>query len=230
MSILDDYRKDREALRDASWILLGDPLGERYDPDRVDEALNDTVLDFNLRTQMIKEELNIQVKEDVFDYDIRQRVEENGTLRLYGFPLRVGFYGRKEPGYMPVSLFDVDMVGYTSGIWYRDNLSPNRIAIITPSADGAAAGDSDPYADNIQVLYVAEPTYMDEDADYPDSKILAIYHQAFPYGAASRLLDEGDVDDMAKALEYDAEFKKWIHRALAEEFRGQTDYGGFRPA
>lgn len=229
MSILNEYRKNLEQLIDETLLLCGDPLGEKWSPTRAAIAVNESVLDFVIKTQMVKEEINIQVKDDLFIYDVKTRIEDDGTLRLFAYQIRVGFAGKTEPAYMPVSLFDIDMTGYGSRVWYIDHLSPGKISIPIPSADGAALGASDPYEDNIQVLYVAMPTYMDDDADYPDSKILPIYHQAFPYGAASRLLDEGDEAAIARAVNCEAEFVTWIGRAAIEEHRGTTDYGGFRP-
>jgi len=230
MSNLNDYRKNLETLVEDTLRLTGDPLGERWSSTRAAEAINDTVLDFNLRVQTIREEINVQLKEDIFEYDIKTRVEEAGTLRLFCFPIRVGFSGRNAPAFTPVTLLDIDLVGYSANVWYASHLSPGKLTVITPSADGAAAGDADPYKNNIQVLFCAEPTIMEADDDFPDSMISILFHQGIPYGAAIRLLHEGTLDDLALADQHEAEYRKWTSRAIGEQWRGETDYGGCYPA
>jgi hypothetical protein len=228
-NLLSEYRKSLSVLRLETLLILQDPEGERWAPDRVDEALNDTALEWALENEQIREELNVQLLENVYIYDIKKRVEEDGTLRPFAFPLRVGYCGKTQPAFTPVTLFDIDMMGYDQNVWYRNNLSPGKIAVIPPSEDGAAAGSADPYDKNIQVLYAAMPTYMTADGDYPDTSIPAMFHQALPHGAASRLLDEGDADDLVEAVRQEEVFKGWIGRARREIARGTTDYGGARP-
>lgn len=225
----NDYRKTLEDLRNLTLLLCQDPEGERFDPDRVDEALNDAALDFAMETEAIKDELNIQVKEDVYIYDVKDLIDADGTLREYGYPIRLGYFGKTQPAFVPVNLFEIDMLGYDTKVWYRNILSPSRIAIIPPTSDGAALVATDPYEDNIQLLYAGLPTYMTVDGDYPDAKIFAIFHQALPHGAAARLLDEGDQEDVVEAAKQEVIFGVWIGRAKREMARGLTDYRGMRP-
>jgi len=233
MATLSDYRQDLEELIDRTLLLMGDPLGERFDRDRVAEGLNDSVLDFVLRTQMLKEEINVQLKADVWDYDIKKRVEEDGTLRDFGFALRIGFNGNDDPAMMPTDLIMIDLRGYTrdekmaSTHFYLDPVSPGRVAIFGhPTEDGEASPSEE---DNMQVTFIPMPTYMETEAAYPDSDIPSLYHDRFPMGAASRILEEGDAEDLAMAAEFEERFYNSILDAVAEEYRGRTIYEDVRP-
>jgi hypothetical protein len=232
MEIRNTYRKTRLTLANATLLLLADPSAERWSHTRVAEALNDAQLDFCLETQMAKEELNVRLLENVFEYDIKNRIATDGTVREYGFPLRVGFSGRDETALWPTSLKIMDFSGLTRddkiqpSRWYLDSTSPGKICVLPPASDGNATTE----VDNIQVLYVAMPTYMSANGSYPDTYISSSLHRALPYGAASRLLDESnDKDDLVKADYMEARFRFWIGKAKVEQFRGKTKYNNVRP-
>ena len=131
-------------LRAETFFLLRDPNEERFSVIRVIEKLNDACLDYCLRTQLIKEEINIQLLQNQHEYDVKTRVEKDGNLRYFAFPIRVGYDGDDQPGVMPGSLLAIDLKGYRrdlSGmpyLWYLCAVSPGKIQIIgPPQEDGA---------------------------------------------------------------------------------------------
>lgn len=224
MSLLSDYKKTLDTLADETLLLLGDPEGERYSSSRVYEAINDTVLDFALETELVKEEINVKILEDVYEYNISLLAENDGTLREFGFPLMVGYYG-DEQGAMPaMSRHVLDFVGeahFPRG-WYLDTLSPGKIAIVLQSRDGEALPDED-Y--NMQVVFIALPTYMSSGASYPDENIQAHFHEVIKYGAASKLLDESEDETLLTRAEYFERLStSGFQRAVTEQYRGQTPY------
>jgi hypothetical protein len=231
--LLSEYRKDRNALSRKALLLTGDPLGERWSLTRAAQALNDVVLDFCLKTQMIKEEINVQLKQNVHEYDIKTLIEEDGTLRFYGYPIRLGFNGNNNPGMWPMTLLAIDLLGIpqTSGTnthqWHLDSVSPGKVLLFGPPAQDGEALPSE--ENNMQVTYIALPTYMSAGGSFPDTKIPVISYEAFPYGAASRLLDEGDEQDLLKSLEMDFMYRKWTLEAIADEYRNLTPYDDVRP-
>jgi len=231
--LLSEYRKNCGALASKALLLCGDPNGERWSLTRAAQALNDAVLDFCLKTQMIKEEINVQLLETQHEYDIQARVEADGTLRFYGYPIRLGFNGSDNPGMWPTTLMAVDLLGYpqTSGTgayqWHLDSTSPGKIVLFgPPDRDGE---DLPSEENNMQVCYIALPEYMTTSGSYPDSAIPVLAYEAFPYGAAARLLDEGDDEDLRKSIEMDGMFRKWMLETIAEEYRNLTVYDDCRP-
>src|SRR3990170_2482235 len=97
MTTLSEYRKTLTTLIFETKFLLRDPIGERYSNARITEKLNEACLIYCLKTQLIKEEINVQLTEDVFEYDIKTRIQEDPTKRYYAFPYRIGYDGDDEP-------------------------------------------------------------------------------------------------------------------------------------
>jgi len=208
---------------------------------------------------LIKEEINIQLKQNQHEYDVKARVEQDESLRYFAFPIRVGYDGGNEAAVMPGSLLAIDLKGYRrdlSGmpyLWYLCAVSPGKIQIIAPpqqdgaegtyilAQDGSIIYSQDGYpleevgsdsvnsgSKNLQVSYIAMPTYMDDDADYPDT-IPSYFHRYIPHGAAAMILEEGDKNDLLKAREYEAIFYGGITEQVAESYRARTVYDDFRP-
>ena len=227
------YKKTLTTLANKTLLLAGDPLGERWAFVRACQAVNDACLDFCLRAQLIKETITIQLRAAQIEYDVAALVEDDGTLRFYGFPLRVGFNGLDSPGAWPTTLFTIDMLGYAQTdrnepfAWHLDSVSPGKLILFgPPAADGEDLPDTE---NNLQVTYVALPAYMDEGADFPDAKLPVMAHATLPFGGAARLLDEGNEDDLARAIILEAEYNKGIVRAVATEYRSNTDRDDARP-
>lgn len=82
---------------------------------------------------------------------------------------------------------------------------------------------------NLQVTYIALPDEMVLSSDTPDT-IPAKFHNALTYGAAARLLEEGNEQDFTKAIEFEAEFKRLTRQAIAEIYREETQYDSATPA
>lgn len=233
MATLTEYKITLEDLIDRTLLLLFDPLGEKYTRARIARALNDRILDFVLKAQMIKDEINIQLKENSWDYDIQTRINEDGTVKGFGFILRIGFNGNDDPGMWPTDLVMIDLRGYSrdekraNTHFYLDPVSPGHVAIFGhPTEDGEALPSEE---NNMQVTYAAFPDYMDDEADYPDSDIPAIYHDGFPKGAAAKMLEEGNEEDLKMADIFEWEFQQIARAAVGEEYRGRTVYMDMRP-
>lgn len=212
-------------------LLCRDPLGERFDTSMVSRKLNDAVLDFCLRTQLIKDELNVQLKEDVFEYNIKRLAENDGTVKDFGYPIRIGYDADDSPAIKPTDMLILDFTGYSRideirpSWWYLSLSSPGTLCVIGKPTDDGSSTDEE---DNMQVRYVGYPSYMSSGGS-PDSEIPVLFHQAFPYGAAFMLLEDGGPEDLALAELYEGKFDWWVREALAETARGETPYKDFEP-
>ncbi len=232
MEPLTTFKKSLSTLTTETLFLLRDPNGERFSSTRIHEKLNEGCLDFCLKTQLIKEEINCIMSENQFEIDVKKLVEDGPSLRYYAFPIRVGYDGADGTGIVPGSLLAIDIKGYTRSesmmpsIWYLCAVSPGKIQILGPMQ---AAGDASPSeGGNIQVTYIAMPTPMSETTDYPD-EIPSYFHKYLPYGAAAVILEEGDKDDLALSDYYESEFQRGILEQVAESYRGNTPYEDCRP-
>tara|TARA_Y100000034_G_scaffold70300_1_gene84816 strand:+ start:94 stop:792 length:699 start_codon:yes stop_codon:yes gene_type:complete len=231
--MISDFEKTLSDLRAETLLLLGDPSGDRYDAGRIDEALNDAALEYALETRTVTDELDVQILDNVYEYDIKTRCEEEGN-KGFAFPVRVGWDGRDAAALAPVTTHSLDRRGYSfnrdgypAGL-VLDQLSQGRIHIFPiPNADGESLPSTD-Y--NLQVLYVGMPDYMSDDADNPDSLIQAYFHHGLPYGAASRLLDESeDFGDQDRAEEYSDHFWSYIRETNKHVSMGSTQYQDATP-
>ncbi len=232
MEPLTTFRKSLATLRTETLFLLRDPNGERFVSSRIDEKLNERCLDFCIKSQLIKEEINCIMSQNQFEIDVKQLVEDSTSLRYYAFPIRVGYDGSDGAGVMPGSLLAIDLKGYSRAesmmpaIWYLCAVSPGKIQILGPMQ---AAGEASPSeGGNIQVTYIAMPTPMTAVGDYPDT-IPSYFHKYLPYGAAAIILEEGDKDDLALADYFESEFQRGILEEVAESYRGNTSYDDCRP-
>jgi len=232
MEPLTTFRKSLSTLTTETLFLLRDPNGERFSSSRIYEKLNERCLDFCLKSQLIKEEINCIMAKNQFEIDVKRLAEEAATLRYYAFPIRVGYDGANGVGIMPGSLLSIDLKGYSRAesmmpsIWYLCAVSPGKIQILGPMQAAGTASPSE--SGNIQVTYIAMPTPMSAVGDYPDT-IPSYFHKYLPYGAAALILEEGDKDDLALADFYELEFQRGILEQVAEDYRGRTPYDDCRP-
>ena len=237
MSILNEYRKNLTALKAKTAFILTDHNFEKFSEEQVEEAINDAAMDFSLRCQCVKDEINILVEEDRVVYDVKAFITAAnnatpGTNKKFGFLIRVGLSGVDEPSLMPshsmaVNFSNSDMYQTIyANRFFVDLLSPGKLQIMPPSADGEALPSED---GNIQVFYVGLPDFMDTGADYPDAIIPPQFHDSIATGAAAMLLYEGDEQDLLAAQDLDMEFKRQIMRAVAQEYEGQGIYQSARP-
>ncbi len=233
MNFRTDYRKNKSELMEDTYFLLRDQNMERYSSDDIATALNDACMEFALRTKIVKDEINVQVKEHVSEYDIKTRIEEDGTKRTMGFPIRIGYDGDNEPGLWPTSIMGMDFFGYKRSdrvmpsYWFMSIVSPGKIQIVgDPQSDGETPPSED---GNLQVRYIGLPEYITNNSDYPDSHIPADYHKAFPYKAAALLLEHGDEEDLAMADQFEIVFENAILTAIGDEYKGQSPYEEVRP-
>lgn len=240
MSILTEYRKDLDTLKDLTAFIIKDHNFEKWSEADVEEAINDAVLDLAIRAQMIKDEIAIHIEENRYIYDVKAWItaENNaaaGTNKEFGFLSRVGLSGVDEPSLMPSSYQAInfsqqklnDGQGLYANRFYIDLLSPGKLQVIPPDADGEALPDEE---GNIQVQYIGLPDYMDAAGDYPDSMVAPQFHDSIAVGAAAILLYEGNEGDLQHAVGLDNEFTRLIASAVASEYDGETNYRGARPA
>ena len=230
---LDLYRKSLTDLIVKTRLLLGDPSGERWTTARVTEALNFACLEFAIETECIKDDVEIQLLENQWSYDIKQAAETGTSLKIFGWPVRVGINGTESPALMPTSSHVTDYAGLasinagTSETFHNNLLTYGEIGVLPiPSEDGSTLPAD---TGNIQVTYVGMPDEMDALTDYPDEEIQAMYHQYLPYFAAMLLLEEGDEEDVAIAGGYEGNFKSGCYEAIGDQYQGQTGYADMRP-
>jgi hypothetical protein len=235
MANLTSFRKALSTLRSDTLFLLRDPNGERYATARIDEKLNETCLSFCLRTQLIKDEINILLAAADYDYDIKALVAADVTKKPYAFAIRIGYDGDAKPALLPGSLLAIDLKGYTvgmSGIPQTFYFCATSYGVIQILGAPTEAGDALPLeTGNLQVSYVAMPTPMvagDPATIYPDT-IPAYFHKYLPYGAAALILEEGDKKEMALADYYESEFNKGILEQISEEYASSTPYDECHP-
>ena len=239
-TILNEYRKTLSALKSLTARFLVDFDFDKFGEDQVAEAVNDACMDFALRTQAVKDEINLLVSENKHIYDIKAFILEantaaSGTRKEFGFIKRVGFSGTDEPAFMPTSSHEVNFTNASQFIsqglyvnrFFVDLLSPGKLQIFPPDADGTALPSE---SGNLQVLYIGLPDYMDDPGDYPDSMIAPQFHDAIAIGAAAMLLYEGNETDVKQADILDQEFTRLCMMAVMNEYDGQTNYQGARPA
>lgn len=234
MTLLSEYRRTRAQLASEALLLGRDPNGERFTAARVAEKLNDACLEYALRTQIIKDEINIQIKANVFEYDIKNRIETDGTKREFGMPLRLGYNGNDDAGVWPTTALRLDLKRdyirqgkMKPTFFYICAVAPGKLQILgILTTDGEALPSEE---NNLQVAYVGLPVYMSTAASYPDTQIPAYFHEAIPYKAVSFLLEEGDEEALQLADFYDQKFNSWIYEAVVESYRGNTAFDSFRP-
>lgn len=244
--MMNDYRWDLQTLRNKTLLLLEDPLGERYAAARINEALNDAQLDLVLETHLILVTAYIQLLEDDMTYDLKAEVDRQ-SLRAFAFLRHLEYiqdedyrtYTGGNPVMNTIGTKRLDLAGIRlastnpSGetlptLATIDLVAPGKVSILPiPTADGDAIPSG--YDGDLKFIYVAMPTQMSGDADYPDSLIPAIYHQGLPYGAAYRIMDEGDDQEVALADYFENEFQAWIRKANGEIYSGMTSYNDMRP-
>lgn len=246
-SMMNDYRWDLETLRKKTHLLLEDPNGQRYAAARINEALNDAQLDLVLDTHLILVTAYIQLLADDMIYDLKAEADRQ-SLRAFGLLRHLEYIQdedyRTYPGGNPVlntlGTKRLDLAGIRlmstnpSGetlptLSTIDLVAPGAISILPiPTSDGDSIPTS--YDGNLKFIYVAMPTQMSSDSDFPDSLIPAIYHQGLPYGAAYRFMDEGGDEDVGLADYFEGEFQAWIRKANGEIYAGMTSYNDMRPA
>jgi len=229
---LTSFKKNLTTLRSDTLFLLRDPSGERYATARIDEKLNEAALSFCLRTQLLKDEINIRLAADDYEYDIKALVAADVTKKSYAFAIRIGYDGDSKPALLPGSLLAIDLAGYTVGMsgipgtFYFCATSYGVIQILgAPTVAGAVLPSE---VGNLQVSYVGMPTLMEIGNDCPDT-IPAYFHKYLPYGAAALILEEGDKKEMALGDYYEGEFNKGILEQVSEEYASRTPYDDCHP-
>lgn len=224
-----------DELTDYTLMLLGDPLGERYDRDWVAEEVQDALLDLNLTAHFVKDEVVVQILADVFDYDVAQRVEADATKHDYAFPLRVGYSGDDVVARQGTSALAIDQSVYSSDLdtgppssFYRDTVSPGHIAVFpVPTEDGEALPSE---VSNLTVSYVGLPTPMEDGGDYPDAQIPGQHQIAACYKAAGNVrLCSADKQDLLIGIDNLAEYERLTAQATGDSYRNLTAYADSQP-
>jgi hypothetical protein len=161
---LTSFRKNLLTLRSDTLFLLRDPSGERYATARIDEKLNEASLSFCLRTQLLKDEINIRLAAADYDYDIKALVAADVTKKPYAFAIRIGYDGDSKPALLPGSLLAIDLAGYIvgmSGIPGTFYLCATNYGVIQILGAPTVAGEALPSeVGNLQVSYVGMPQAM----------------------------------------------------------------------
>lgn len=233
MTTLLESRRRLDWLVSRTLLLLEDPNGEKYSSSKVIEALNFACLEIAISTEMIKDEVAIQLQEDGWYYDVKERVNEDSTKRPFGYAVRIGISGDDIPALLPVTTHTLDWTSVTLSDagepthWRLDFLSYGQIGVgPIPQSDGETLPSE---TDNLQVLYVAMPNPMETtETDYPDALIPSYYHEFIPFFAAKYLLDEGDSEDMVMGDRYMSKFEQG-KRGMVSDTYYQTNYADVKP-
>jgi hypothetical protein len=221
MQPLASFGMTFEQLIDLALLMSDDPTGERFNRSRAGEAVNDAMCDLALQGQIVIKKTTLQLKKNQVLYDLRELVTD------FAYPLRVVADDADGSALKPFSHAQFDLARSSIGntAWTTDFNAYGWLEVEPPPlADGAALPS---LTGNIQVTYVAYPALMVEGAN-PDT-LQAQFHNLIAKGAASRLLDEGDEEDLIMADALDGEFQLGIADLVGEAYQGQTQYQGVRP-
>lgn len=245
MSILSEYRKNSSVLISDTALLCDDPNAERFSRARYLEALNEFILDFVLDTETVIDRVNIQILAEQEVYNISERIVTQGTKEL-AWIKHVEFIDDTDendftsnpfayPHIQPTNQRRLDFLGgqvltaegdpqeYMNELLNYDEIQlwplPNTAGEDLPTLDG-----------NFRIQYVALPDIMTADSEnvYPDSKIPTWAHRFLPFGAAERLLEEGDSQDFNMSLIHGKEALGGT-RKTKKELGQRTGYQVMRP-
>lgn len=212
-------------------MLAGDPSGRRFASDQVNEALNDAMLEISLDVQLVKETLRILLQENQSMYEIHPRAA-TASKRPFAYPVRLVYDVTTNAAISPfsTSLFDLAGINFseTGGPtgWRTDIYPHGEISFAPRSGED---GDALPLlTGNVDLTYVAYPTIMDDDTDYPDW-LPAQYHESIAVGAAMLLLEGGPEEDLLVSLEMEKELEQWKAKIVGDVMRGMTHYDAVRP-
>lgn len=224
---VSNYRKTRLQLVNRALMLAGDVLGEKYGKARAGEVVNDVVLDFSVKIRGCKDSLVVQMVEDQFLYNLPALVEvERGTgsvPRLFGSVMRIVKDGLTfVAGTNRQSFFRTGRGGWAVDIGSAGNLAVLPHPTVTGSDSGVTG--------NLTVQYYGLPEYMDSEADKPDSALPSGLDDAICYGAAARLLYEGDnPEDLEKAVYFDGKYLAAVRDLRRSVSRAVGDCDDVRP-
>jgi hypothetical protein len=230
------------ALIEKARMNLGDPSGERWSSTRILEVLNDSMVEVALYVQLITETIHFSLTANQALYDMRTLAQAYSTdPREYALPLRMSHLaslptgktlptdlaelGRTITAFRPIAKLVADFTNNQAGrtgshLWGIDRSTYGTIELIPAPAVTQGYVISD---------YVAYPTAMSADGDYPDT-LQTFLRGVLAAGAASRLLDEGDADDLAHADRLDKEFQSGLRTIASEMNQGKTNaYQSVRP-
>lgn len=227
---MHEQRMNLGEMRSRVLVTLGDPEGERYATDWIDENLNEALLDFFIETEIVYENLTVLLEEGKTEYDIRELVVADGSKRQFLYVVRVTyndgpFDGRQSV--RPTSQYILDRrgVGYgetgsTRGFTI-DMMEPHKIkAYPEPLNDGDALPLK---TGNLVVTYAAIPNEMDSDDDFPDS-VRAEFIEALTQRAAALILEGGEFDDIETVDDLNQDFLEATEEATSD--LGMEPYGG----
>jgi len=205
---LTGYRRTLSGLVSDTQRLLNDWHGEKYDPARVIQAINDVAVDICEGQRLCCESVDVRCFEGVLGYDVFALVEgkrsAGESIRSFAGIERVKFDGSEIVPSGSVSEFFTGK-GFQ---WSSDLVSWGCLMLFLPPAvTGDASGDGK----NLTVTYFGYPEPMVLGTDSPDAA-LPMCDDALCYGAASMLLMEGDMDDFKTALAYDGLYRREIGR------------------
>lgn len=205
---LTGYRKTCSGLVSGTQRLLKDWQGEKYDPARIVQALNDVAVEIAVGQRLCSDSVNIRCFDGVLGYDVFALVEgersAGESIRSFAGIERVKFDGSEIVPSGSVSEF-FTAKGFQ---WSADLVSWGCLALFLPPAvTGDASGDGK----NLTVTYFGYPEPMVLGTDSPDTA-LPLCYDALCYGAASMLLMEGDLDDFKKAIEFDGLYRRELGR------------------
>jgi hypothetical protein len=213
------------------YLMIDDPSRERFPLEVVELAINEAMLDIALDTQLVRDDVSIQLQEDQHIYSLHDAIAAGGKKAL-AYPLRVIYDASTNAGLPPVAteLFDLAGIDLDTSAWpmyWRPDIFPwGEFALYPiPNADGETLPT---LTGNIQIKYVAYPTMMEADGDYPDT-LPAQYHEIIAVRAAEAVLETGGEEDLVLAEAFEKDFVGMKSRIVGDQYRGMTHYDAMRP-
>ena len=200
---VSNYRKTFSGLVTQTQGLLLDWYAERWPVARVKAAINDSMVDLAVKHRLCLDSVTVALVPGVMGYDVRAMIEglrdAGSTIRSFAGFDRVTLAGVVvQPGSAE------EFFTSRPPRWTADLTGFGKLIMMTPPER----------AENLTVGYVGYPTPMEDDEDAPDPA-LPPCDDALCFAAASSLLLEGNLDEVKRAMEYAALFRRETGRVLS---------------
>ncbi|MEM5787634.1 MAG: hypothetical protein AAGU11_09965 [Syntrophobacteraceae bacterium] len=242
--MLSDYRKTLAEILSGIGLRTNDPFFERWTAAAAAQAINEVVLEFALATRAIVRMFPLRLEAGVPIYDLFEANRTwSGKERDYGYPVRIEYVKTSQvvlSAQHPTRNFALQPMNFSAADFRnydllsagepmkcsRHMVNPNEL-FVWPTPKETGTEFTTGYQKDVLVWFVALPNAV--GAGGIDSLISPIFDLAITPGASARLLYEGDADDVALAVEYDAEFEARKQEAVALMSRDTGDYDTARP-
>lgn len=198
--------------------LVLDWHGERFESERVIQAINDAAVDFSVEHGLCCDEVTIRLFQGLLQYDVLMSVNldrlAGGSGREFAGIERVVFDGTDV-----VKAGGVDEFFKVKDMRWTPDFS--EFGCFMMFAPPSVTGDETGSGGNLTVTYRGYPEAMVDLTDRPDAG-LPVCDEALCLKAAAELMLEGSLEDFQKAMEFER-----LYRIEAGRVRGGLNRKGY---